>query len=128
MKKFFTLLKVEGKLSLRCIDSIFFGVCMPVGIMILIGLIVGQNPAPTDAGYTLIQSSFGALITVGICATAFMGIPLTIADYRDKKILKHFCDTGESNYVIMGSCRYQHAAITCFGTADLRRRPNLLRI
>lgn len=107
MKKFFTLLKVEGKLSLRCIDSIFFGVCMPVGIMILIGLIVGQNPAPTDAGYTLIQSSFVALITVGICATAFMGIPLTIADYRDKKILKHFFVTPVSPTMLL----WVHAVI-----------------
>ncbi|MEA4807038.1 ABC transporter permease [Acetobacterium wieringae] len=107
MKKFFTLLKVEGKLSLRCIDSIFFGVCMPVGIMILIGLIVGQNPAPADAGYTLIQSSFGALITVGICATAFMGIPLTIADYRDKKILKHFFVTPVSPTMLL----WVHAVI-----------------
>lgn len=107
MKKFFTLLKVEGKLSLRCIDSIFFGVCMPVGIMILIGLIVGQNPAPTDASYTLVQSSFGALVTVGICATAFMGIPLTIADYRDKKILKHFFVTPVSPTMLL----WVHAVI-----------------
>lgn len=49
MKKFFTLLKIDGKLSLRNLDSIFFGVCMPVGIMILIGLIAGSNPATTDA-------------------------------------------------------------------------------
>lgn len=101
MKKFLTLLKIEGKLSLRSIDSIFFGVCMPVGIMILIGLIAGQNRATTEAGYTLIQSSFGALVTVGICATAFMGIPLTIADYRDKKILKHFFVTPVSPTMIL---------------------------
>lgn len=107
MKKFFTLLKIEGILSLRCIDSIFFGVCMPVGIMILIGLIAGQNPAATDTNYTLIQSSFGALVTVGICATAFMGIPLTIADYRDKKILKHFFVTPVSPTMLL----WVHAVI-----------------
>ena len=101
MKKFLTLLKIEGKLSLRRVDSIFFGVCMPVGIVILIGLIAGQNPASNDVGYTLIQSSFGALVTVGICATAFMGIPLTIADYRDKKILKHFFVTPVSPTMLL---------------------------
>ncbi|MBC3888352.1 ABC transporter permease [Acetobacterium paludosum] len=107
MKKFLTLLKIEGKLSLRCIDSIFFGVCMPVGIMILIGLIAGQNPTTSDAGTTLIQSSFGALATVGICATAFMGIPLTIADYRDKKILKQFFVTPVSPTMLL----WVHAVI-----------------
>lgn len=74
---------------------------MPVGIVILIGLIAGQNPASNDVGYTLIQSSFGALVTVGICATAFMGIPLTIADYRDKKILKHFFVTPVSPTMLL---------------------------
>jgi ABC-2 type transport system permease protein len=107
MKKFFTLLKIEGKLSLRSIDSIFFGICMPVGIIILIGLIAGPNPTTSDAGYTLIQSSFGALVTVGICATAFMGIPLTIADYRDKKILKHFFVTPVSPTMLL----WVHAVI-----------------
>ncbi len=107
MKKFLTLLKIEGVLSLRCIDSIFFGVFMPIGIMILIGLIAGQTPAPNDAGYSMIQSSFGALVTVGICATAFMGIPLTIADYRDKKILKHFFVTPVSPIMLL----WVHAVI-----------------
>ena len=36
------------------------------------------------------QQSFGAFVAVGICATGLMGLPLTIADYRDKKILKRF--------------------------------------
>lgn len=90
MRRFLKLLKIEGLLGLRCPDSIFFGVCMPVGIIVLLGIVSGSKPAFDGADYTLLESSFGALITVGICATAFMGIPLTIADYRDKKILKHF--------------------------------------
>jgi ABC-2 type transport system permease protein len=90
MRTFLKLLKIEGKLVLRTIDSIFFGVGMPIAIMLLIGMINGKKEAFEGAGYTMIQSSFGALITVGICATAFMAIPLTISDYRDKKILKHF--------------------------------------
>lgn len=101
MRRFLSLLKIEGRLALRCPDSIFFGVCMPFGIMILIGIICGSKPAFEGADYTLLQSSFGALITVGICATAFMGIPLTIADYRDKKILKHFFVTPVSPSMIL---------------------------
>jgi len=90
MKRFFKLLKIEGILTIRSIDGILFGICMPVGVILLIGMISGSKPAFDGADYTLLESSFGALITVGICATAFMGIPLTISDYRDKKILKHF--------------------------------------
>ena len=38
-----------------------------------------------------------------ICASAFMGIPLTVADYRDKKILKHFFTTPCSPVWILGT-------------------------
>ncbi|WP_414150813.1 ABC transporter permease [Acetobacterium carbinolicum] len=107
MKKFLTLFKIEGKLNLRSIDGIFFGVCMPLGIMLLIGLIAGDNPTTDGAGYTLVESSFAALVAVAICATAFMGIPLTIADYRDKKILKHFFVTPVSPMMLL----WTHAVI-----------------
>lgn len=89
MKQFLTLLKIEGKLSLRCPDGIIFGICMPVGVLVLIG-IVANDAMIEGATYSFLQSAFPALITVGICATAFMGLPITFADYRDKKILKHF--------------------------------------
>ena len=37
---------------------------------------------------TYLQSSFAAICAVGICCSAFMGIPIVIVDYCDKKILK----------------------------------------
>lgn len=92
MKRFLTFLKVEGKLSLRCPDGIIFGIGMPVGVLLLIAVVAGSQSAG-GADYSFLQSAFASLLTVGICATAFMGLPLTIADYRDKKILKHFFAT-----------------------------------
>lgn len=100
MKCFLTLLKVEMKLGLRCPDSLIFGVGMPVGVLLLIA-VVGGNQAAGDSGMTFLQSSFVSLITVGICATAFMGIPLTFADYRDKKVLKHFYVTPVSPLMML---------------------------
>lgn len=101
MKQFLTLLKIEGRIAIRGIDGIFFGILMPMGIALLIGMICGEKPAFEGAPYTFVQGSFAALITVGICATAFMGIPLTLADYRDKKILKHYFVTPVSPTVIL---------------------------
>lgn len=89
MKSFITMLKIEGKLGLRCPDGLIFGVGMPLGVLILIAFI-GGNGIAGDHAYTFLESAFASLLTVGICATAFMGLPLTFADYRDKKILKHF--------------------------------------
>ncbi|MGN0318622.1 MAG: ABC transporter permease [Lachnospira sp.] len=101
MKRFFKLYVIEQKLALRSGDMLLFGVAMPVGIMILINMIAGQKHAVE--GLTYLESSFASLIAVGICAAAFMGLPLTIADYRDKKILKHFFTTPCSPVWILGS-------------------------
>jgi len=101
MRKLLTLIKIEGRLAIRGIDGIFFGVFMPIGIAVLIGMISGNKPAYDGATYTFVEESFGALITVGILATAFMGIPLSIADYRDKKILKHYFVTPVSPAMIL---------------------------
>ncbi|WP_346909233.1 ABC transporter permease [Faecalicatena orotica] len=89
MKRFWTLYKVEQKLGLRCPDMLIFGVGMPVGVLVLIAVVAGNKTAG-GSSYTFLQSAFASLMAVGICASAFMGIPLTVADYRDKKILKHF--------------------------------------
>lgn len=101
MKRFLKLYLIEQKLALRSGDMLLFGVAMPVGVMILINMIAGQKQA--GEGFTYLESSFASLIAVGICAAAFMGLPLTIADYRDKKILKHFFTTPCSPLWILGS-------------------------
>lgn len=95
MNKVLSLAKVEGKLALRSIDGVLFGIGMPLGVLLLTTMIAGNKQAGTTS-YTFLDSSFSSLLVVGICATAFMGIPLTICDYRDKKILKHFFVTPAS--------------------------------
>lgn len=95
MNKVLSLAKIEGKLALRSIDGVLFGIGMPLGVLLLTTMIAGNKQAG-NASYTFLDSSFSSLLVVGICATAFMGIPLTICDYRDKKILKHFFVTPAS--------------------------------
>lgn len=114
MKRFLKLYMIEQKLALRSGDMLIFGVAMPVGIMILINMIAGQQQA--GKGFTYLESSFASLIAVGICAAAFMGIPLTIADYRDKKILKHFFTTPCSPMWILG-CDMLCAGVTALLSA-----------
>ena len=117
MKRFLTFLKVEGKLSLRCPDGIIFGIGMPVGVLLLIAVVAGSQSAG-DADYSFLQSAFASLLTVGICATAFMGLPLTIADYRDKKILKHFFATPIRPLMIL-SVQVVIGMLTAFFSAAL---------
>ncbi|HBY2627151.1 UNVERIFIED_CONTAM: ABC transporter permease [Clostridioides difficile] len=88
MKTFKTMLKTELKLSLRGMDMFIFAICMPVIVIILLGIIYGDKPAFADAEYTFLQQSFGAVSTIAICAGGLMGLPLVVSDYRNRKILK----------------------------------------
>lgn len=117
MKRFLTFLKVEGKLSLRSPDGIIFGIGMPVGVLLLIAVVAGSQSAG-GADYSFLQSAFASLLTVGICATAFMGLPLTIADYRDKKILKRFFATPIRPFMIL-SVQVVIGMLTSFFSAAL---------
>lgn len=88
MKTFKTMLKTELKLSLRGMDMFIFAICMPVVVIVLLGIIYGDKPSFADAEYTFLQQSFGAVSTIAICAGGLMGLPLVVSDYRNRKILK----------------------------------------
>ena len=101
MKTFSTMLKNECKLSLRGMDMIIFAICMPVVVMIILGIIYGNKPAFDGASYTFLELSFGAVSSNAICAGGLMGLPLVISDYRNKKILKRYKVTPTSPALIL---------------------------
>lgn len=90
MKAFRTLLKTEGKLSLRGLDMFIFAICMPVAAVVILGAVFGSKPAFDGAEYTFLEQSFGAVSSIAICAGGVMGLPLVVSDYRSRKILKRF--------------------------------------
>lgn len=88
MKTFKTMLKTELKLSLRGMDMFIFAICIPVVVVVLLGIIYGNKPAFEGAEYTFLQQSFGAVSTIAIGAGGLMGLPIVVSDYRNRKILK----------------------------------------
>lgn len=101
MKAFSTFLKTELKLSFRGIDMFIFAICMPVVILVLIGIINGNNPAFDGADYTFLEQSFGAISTIAICAGGLMGLPLVLSGYREQKILKRLKVTPVSPVMLL---------------------------
>lgn len=101
MKSFRTMFKTELKLSLRGMDMFIFAICMPVVMVVILGIIYGNKVAFEGAGYTFLEQSFGAITTIAICAGGVMGLPLVISDYRQRKILKRFKVTPISPTVIL---------------------------
>jgi len=101
MKAFRTMFKTELKLSLRGMDMLIFAICMPIIMVVILGIIYGSKPAFEGADYTFLEQSFGAISTIVICAGGVMGLPLVISDYRNKKILKRFKVTPSSPALIL---------------------------
>ena len=102
MKRFFTFLKTELKLSLRDMNMVIFAVVMPLVILIILGIIYGTKPAYDGADYTFLEQSFGAVGAIAICASGLMGLPLAVSGLREMKILKRFRVTPVSHVFILG--------------------------
>ena len=101
MKTFRTMLKNELRLSLRGMDMFIFAICVPLVVLIILGVIYGNKPAYDNAEYSFLEQSFGAISTISICAGGVMGLPLVVSDYRNKKILKRFKVTPVSPAMIL---------------------------
>ena len=102
MKRFFTYLKTELKLSLRDMNMVIFAVMMPLVIFIILGIIYETKPAYDGAEYTFMEQSFGAVSAVAICASGLMGLPLAVSGLREMKILKRLRVTPVSPVFILG--------------------------
>lgn len=101
MKTFNTMLKTEVKLSLRGMDMFIFAICMPIVVLVILGIIYGSKPAFDGAEYSFLEQSFGAIASIAICAGGIMGLPLVVSDYRSKKILKRLKVTPVKPVVIL---------------------------
>ena len=116
MKRFYTILKTELKLSIRGMDMIIFAICMPLVAISLLGIIFGSRPAYPGAGSTFLEQSFGAVSAIAVCAGGVMGLPLVISEYRQKKILKRYQVTPASPALLLA---VQTAVYTVYSLASL---------
>ena len=102
MRTFFSLLKTELKLNIRNMNMVIFAVIMPVVVLVILGLIYQAKPAFPGAGYTFLEQSMSAVCAISICAGGLMGLPLVVAGYRERKILKRFRVTPISPVMLLG--------------------------
>ncbi len=102
MKRFFTFLKTELRLSLRDMNMPIFAVIMPLIVFVILGMVNGANPAYDGADYTFLEQSFGAVGAIAICASGLMGLPLAVSGLRELKILKRLRVTPVSPVFILG--------------------------
>ena len=102
MRTFFSLLKTELKLNIRNMDMVIFAVIMPAVVLVILGFIYQTKPAFPGAEYTFLEQSMSAVCAISICAGGLMGLPLVVAGYRERKILKRFRVTPISPVMLLG--------------------------
>lgn len=101
MRTFGTLLKNELKLNIRNMNMVVFAIIMPLVVLAVLGLLYGEKNTANGVGYSFLEQSFGALCTISICAGGLMGLPLVVAEYRERKILKRFQVTPVSPVMLL---------------------------
>lgn len=95
MNKIKTLFITELKLSLRSPDTMLFVLLMPVIIVGIMRLISETNSSLTE--------NLGAYLVIGVCAIGLMGLPLTLSEYRSRKILKKMQVTPATPGLLLGT-------------------------
>ena len=93
---------LEFKLFTRNFLNIFFLLLYPSVMLLLFGGIFGNDPTPLFGGYGTVDVSVPAYAGTVISVTGLMILPLTVCEYREKRILKRFRATPLSPiYVIV---------------------------
>lgn len=112
MKACKALLVSETKLMIRDGNSLFFGVGFAVVLTMIFGLVMGGKPAYEGASFTLFDQSYGGLAAIGLAATGLMGMPLVLADYRHRYILRRYMVTPASPALLLGVQLVIHVAVS----------------
>lgn len=106
MKRFITICQVEFVLFIRDFFGFFFTLVFPTMMLILFGSIYGNNPIYPGAEVGMIDVSVPAYCVMVIGVTGLMSLPLTLAEYKEKKIYKRFDATpvGKKSIMVAQVC------------------------
>ena len=93
MNGFLMLNIIEFKLYFRNFMNVFFALVFPIMMVILFGAIYGNEPVDFFNGRGTVDVSVPAYACIVIAVTGLMSLPITVSQYREKKILKRFMAT-----------------------------------
>jgi ABC-2 type transport system permease protein len=120
MNSFIKLSTVQLKTFLREPAAFFFTLVFPVLLLVMFGLVWGNEPPPPDSGFYLggfgyVDSAVPALAGLVIGTTALMSIPVATATAREQKILRRFKATPLHPLVYLASDVVIYFAVSLIG-------------
>lgn len=103
MRSLWKLTLVETKLYLREPAAAFFTLAMPLMLLFIFGSIYGNQPTPFFGGRGSVDVSVPAYIAMIIGTVGLMGIPISVAAYREFRIWRRYRATPLRPGVILGA-------------------------
>jgi len=88
MKVLYKMTQVEAKLFIREPAAMFFTIAFPVMILLLFAGIFGNEPVPGMPGVRSVDLQAPGYTTMVIGTVALIGLPITLASYRQQGILR----------------------------------------
>lgn len=116
MKGIANVIAVELKLAVREPMSAFFALAFPV-IMLWVKLRGGDKPLP--GGVRLVDATVPMLIVFVIGLAALVVLPATLAQYRERRVLKRLRATPASPAMLYGAQWVAHMLLAVLGSALL---------
>lgn len=101
MKAFLAMTLTELKLSMRAYIYVFFAFIFPPLMLLLFGGIYGNTPSDFYNGYGAVDVLTPAYIGMIVAVSGVMGLPLGLAEYRQRKVLKRYKATPIGTGTIM---------------------------
>ena len=101
MKAFMRLTITEFKLVLRNFIYVFFAFIFPPAMLLLFGSMFGDQPSDMYGAYRPIDMMTPGYMGMIIAVCGVMGLPLQLAEYRQRKVLKRFKATPLDTTAIM---------------------------
>ena len=119
MKLLFKTTMVEWKLNMRNFVNVFFSLIFPIMMLLLFGSIYDNDPSPYYGGHGSVDMSTPGYINMVVAVAGLMTLPITLSQYRERKILKRFMATPIKPFDILVSQLIVNGIITLIGTALL---------
>ncbi len=94
---------MEMKLKMREPIGTFFTLVFPLLLLFLFGTIYGNEPTPFLGGHGNVDNSVPGYIGMIIGTIALIGLPVTLAEYREQGILRRLQASPLSSTAVLGA-------------------------
>ena len=102
MHALWTMTWTEAKLFMREPAAVFFTLAFPLLLLLVFGAIFGNAPIG-DTEFGNVDRSVPGYIAIMIGALSLIGVPITLATYREKGVLRRFRVTPMPTWLVLAA-------------------------